>query len=216
MKHIIKITCPQCHKVSDFIVYDTIKVKRDPQLIHDLLNLSLFRFVCPDCGFSVAVEYPFAFSDEDEKIFLFSLPGTNNIKEAYDRFIEVASESIVNDKGYLFRFVDSQEALVEKISILYNGYDDRIIELYKLKYASSWLETYPQMINAYFMNDIKLGPCFYVFSENGIISTISLDAKEYKALSNKYFFDSDIRDQNIKVINKDWAEEYLKQFEKVS
>ncbi len=213
---LIKITCPECKQQTDFEIYQTIDLNKEPELAQRLMNLSLFRFVCPKCGCNVLVEYPFSVMDDHEMFFIFCFPGNKDVTEDNVKLISLTTNNAVKDKGFLFRFVDNREALSEKISIFYTDYDDRAIEVYKLKNDSLWHKRFPTMTAAYFANDVRKGLSIYIFSNLQLLAVLPFKETEYDAIVDKYFYDSDLRSQDLKVVNRAWAKEYLEQFEKVS
>lgn len=216
MKSLLKITCPECKQQSNFEIYQTIDLINEPEIAKRLMNLSLFRFVCPKCGCNVFVEYPFAVMDEEEKFFFFCFPGNKDVTEDNVKLISLTTNDAVKDKGFLFRFVDSREAILEKINIFYNDFDDRAMEIYKLKHYPAWQKRFPKMTTASFSNDFKLGLSIYIFSNMQMLAVLPFKETEYDAIVDKYFYDSDLRAQDLKVVNSAWAKEYLEQFEKVS
>ena len=215
MNEVIKLICPRCRHQFDFTLHTGIYLNEEPELRDKIKDLSLFRFVCPDCGFSIPVEYPCSVVDKAHDVLLFSVPVADRTKEEYAEFIAGASRNVDYSNGCIYRFVNCKEALAEKLSIFDNNYDDRAIELYKLKYYFVWRNEYPKMTSAYFLDDSK-GFNLNIFADQDIIATIPLDPKEYQDIVTKYFFDSKVRGQKLKIVNQEWAEEYLEKFEKVS
>jgi len=56
-EHTEIITCPECGKKSDFTVWDSLNTMIDPEEKEKIINGELFRFTCPECGFTTMVDY---------------------------------------------------------------------------------------------------------------------------------------------------------------
>ena len=44
--HVEKITCPHCHKESDFILWDSINTSLDPEMKAKVRSGEAFKWVC--------------------------------------------------------------------------------------------------------------------------------------------------------------------------
>ena len=69
-QHFEKITCPQCQKDSEFVMYDSVNVSLDPEDKEKIIDGSLFLFKCPECDAEVHVEYGVLYHDMDKQLMI--------------------------------------------------------------------------------------------------------------------------------------------------
>lgn len=119
--NIQKATCQTCGKEREFIFWNQIDVKENPELREKVFKNELFTFTCPHCGEEAYISYPFLYQDGDA----FRIFCTNDNKVRKDM---LESESVT-------RIVTSRNRLCEKIAIFEAGFDDRVVELLKVLYS---------------------------------------------------------------------------------
>jgi len=99
----------------------------NPEAREALLDGSLLRFQCKDCGEASELVYPMLYHDMERSVMLWLVLSREET--------EAKSAFGLNDafmRHYQFRFVYTWEQLVEKIRILESELDDRLVELVKL------------------------------------------------------------------------------------
>ncbi|MBR5155480.1 MAG: CpXC domain-containing protein [Clostridia bacterium] len=112
------INCPACCTEQVFKICPSIDVQKNPDLKEGIFNRDIFRFICPECGEEILVAYNCTYIDRD-----------NNFMVALVTDGDTAS---VETSNYTLRIVRSINEFVEKIALMEDGIDDRIVELYKI------------------------------------------------------------------------------------
>lgn len=136
--YVERITCPQCEYEAEFLVWNSINTTLDPDMKQKVRSGELFRFTCPECGYEVEVDYATLYHQMEDRVMIYYVregrnDAANMMKEA---FSGVKSESFRCEeflsRDYRKRVVETKNEFWEKLMILDEGLDDRIIELMKL------------------------------------------------------------------------------------
>ena len=131
VKNSQSIACMDCKQEGAFEFYGHIDAGTDPALKVLVKNYELFKFTCPHCGSEQFVNYSFIYQDSDKGVVLYHLQSPEEIDEARAKWAQ-ENEGPASAEGKYRRLVVGPDALVEKIRIFDAGYDDRVIELYKI------------------------------------------------------------------------------------
>ncbi len=134
-----KLVCPECGSVFSINEYDHVYVREQPFLKKKILDGSLFRYKCHNCGLSGSLNYEMFYVDDDNKLFvhLATDPGkVSELKETkfYDN-LQPAYDS------YLCRIVYSKDELQELIRIIDDGLDEYVIHVFKYRLVSDTIDT---------------------------------------------------------------------------
>ena len=132
------ITCPQCGKDDEFLIWDSINTVIDPEMKEKVRTGEAFRWVCPHCGNTATVNYTTLYHQMEDHVMIYLVHGdkTEAIHALQGLFHDKDGnlvESIIRpDEDYRNRVVGSMNEFREKIMILDAGLDDHVIELMKL------------------------------------------------------------------------------------
>ena len=207
-----KITCPGCGKESDFAVWQSVNTSLDPGMKEKVLNRELFRFTCPHCGAETEVDYPFLYHQMEDKIMIYYVQD----EEGYNDAVKALSGEVSEEKpdleipvvdGCLRRIVTSQNDLIEKIRILDDDRDDRIIEVMKALFVEPVAKDNPDMgmFTLYYDGD-RDKISFVIINEEKACGTFDAPKGMYedlvKNLDGKIM---DIREEENFLIDFDWA-----------
>ncbi len=123
------IRCPGCGRSQQFRAYGTLNSTLHPFLKEQLLNGSLTEFRCQLCRYSTQVEYPMLYHDmhANTMIYLYAAGELPSVEMLADTMGDMREVFISGT----FRHVRSRNDLIEKIKILDDGHDDRLIECIK-------------------------------------------------------------------------------------
>lgn len=113
------VDCPKCGAQFPF---QTIPVHSAPG---DILDLSAFHAVCPNCGAALMLPYPCFYCDAKRHIIIRFIP------RGFDRS-DLPADVPAAQAGDTLREVHSVHSLREKALIFTHGLDDRAIELIKI------------------------------------------------------------------------------------
>ena len=65
------VTCPECGNVQNFIVWQSLNGDLDSEAKQQLLDGTLFRFVCNKCGYTSHVDYNLLYHDMTHKAMIY-------------------------------------------------------------------------------------------------------------------------------------------------
>jgi len=190
----ISVTCPACFEEENFRIHPFVDAKKDPHLKEDIFSRDIFRFSCPQCGEEILVSYNCTYLDEENK-FMVSL-----VTDADDLDIETS--------GYHFRIVRSINEFVEKLALMEDAVDDRIVELYKIMLEDQFEDERPgaKILGIYYggKNVHENTLLFFIITENAENCRATLSMQVYETISAQ-FKESAEKFSSASEINRDWA-----------
>lgn len=174
------LTCPQCGKEHTLRKYKMINVTQKPGMKDDILKNKVFGFSCDQCGLKAPLTYPCIYWDSKKK-FVMALDPTGEL-EGND-----AMELPATDKGWTRRTVDNINSFKEKIMILDNMLDDRIIEMIKIDMLAELKEEMKDDTLMDILFDYKGNDLFMiVFFEKKGMGRIPLNIDAYRSADARY------------------------------
>ncbi len=215
MEHMEKIECPKCRAEGDFVIWQSINTQLDPETKDKVLNGEIFRFKCPKCGNVVNVQYDCLYHQMEDQRMIHLVGPDGPVDEAVDALNKIADGSMMPgaelmDSGYTFRIVRSQNQLREKIYILDQGLDDRVIELMKVIIISNMMIQQPEIKVAEFLLEINEGAPerFAVRTEDDKWGSVPFRQEFYDKIRED-MIDPEDDGKKQYFVNRDWAIEYL-------
>src|SRR4051794_23917080 len=136
--------CPSCGHVNSETVAASLHGPRVPEVVDAILAGTFQVFACARCGLSYRADGPVIYTDFDEKHWIGEFPASDEVawatleQHSMDSFrramIDFAPAFLRADAaGFVIRTVFGLPALAEKIVLLRNGWDDRVVEAMKLR-----------------------------------------------------------------------------------
>lgn len=204
--HIEKIKCSDCDTVSDMLVWDTIDTAKDPQMKAQIRNGDAFGWRCPKCGNSSLIFYPTLYHQVNERYLLCYVPGNPSSAVEYMRNINENNESGYDfSLNYTKRIVTDMNQLREKLLILDEGLDDRIVELMKIFAIAEVQKSCPDLrIAEIFFNKEKDGThSFAVKFDNDQWGGTDFSRSSYDQVADTFKIPLAVDDEFI--IDTEWA-----------
>ncbi|MBU0678372.1 MAG: CpXC domain-containing protein [Verrucomicrobia bacterium] len=139
------IKCPKCGAEQSVELYDAINVAESPLLKDELLSNRINAVVCDECGFDFRVDKSLLYHDPELGVLIYLLP-ENGYSEAegeaeFVRSIEILNSSLPDSvSSPEVHLVGRREELIERIFLLEDGLDERIIEYIKYMVYSKNME----------------------------------------------------------------------------
>lgn len=132
---LITLNCPKCHDNFEKEVWQSINVTIDPDLKKELKDYKFFLHTCPKCGFEFVSYYNFLYHDMENQFMVSLCDDLIEMSRVIDVFEESKGElakygSTIKDTRV--RVTTDERIFREKILLFENGFDDRIVEIYKL------------------------------------------------------------------------------------
>lgn len=141
------IACPNCGHEQNFIIWDSLNGILDPEAKDSLINGTLFRFKCDECGYETEVVYDILYHDMEHHTMVYRVQ-PESVEQA-GQYMLIASEKTKSLDANLpktrNRIVTDNNRLREKAIIFGAGLDDRIVEIVKL---ICWMEAVKTITDA--------------------------------------------------------------------
>lgn len=135
------VTCPQCGKTFEARRWRTLVVEENHEAAAAASEGNLTTVKCPHCSAEVELEYPFVLVSTVRRAILHYLPSSaDELNEKTIRpYLEddlhladaIADSSGVRGEPFTLRFTAQMSDFIEKLMILADGLDDRVVELMK-------------------------------------------------------------------------------------
>ena len=199
------VTCPQCGKDSEFIVWNSLNGDIDPDAKQQLLGGTLFVFECPHCGHSTNLVYPILYHDMKNQTMVY-FTGKESVERAKMAFNDTVNKIGFSLSNHRMRIVTDQNALREKAIIFENELDDRVIEIIKLLYFANVQKQCPSVhiTDAYFL--IANGKyLIQLIGERDLSAEFNRDL--YKKIQAQFV--APLASDNEMCIDMDWAQQVL-------
>ena len=128
----ILIKCSHCGCEYEYDFPQLIIKQEDPEYANMILNDELFYIKCPDCGYMQWVDVDVAYADIEKNAAIFYCNKQSELAVAQSDIEETLSEYNDDGEDVFIRIVSTQNELREKVLLLENGLDDRVVEVLKL------------------------------------------------------------------------------------
>jgi len=126
-----KLVC-MCENEFEVEVRELVDLEEEPEIEDEILSGDYMTYRCPKCGKLLKPEFPFRIVDRQRGIDIFFIPELD--RGAYSR------KKLGYDVGSPSRVVIGFPELIEKLTIIREGLDDRAVEsikMYLLEHAIS-------------------------------------------------------------------------------
>jgi hypothetical protein len=127
-----EIDCDSCGRAYRDSFNQLIKKQEGQALVNRLMNDDLFKSVCPHCQHVHYIDLPLMYADEDKKAIVFYCSDQLESAQAKPYIERRMEEFGFNNSNGFIRMASSQNELREKVILLENDLDDRIVEILKL------------------------------------------------------------------------------------
>jgi hypothetical protein len=130
------INCPRCKHVIDVELYDSLNVANEPQLKDMLMRNQVNTVACPSCQLGFRVDKPVLYSDPALRILVYWIPTREDEYEAGEEqfrtwLCEMGNVLPQGIRAPDVHLVFSRVELVERIFLLEQGLNERIVEYVK-------------------------------------------------------------------------------------
>ena len=131
-----QIKCPKCGNTQDVELYESINVKRHPELRDQLMANKINEVTCASCEFSFRVDKPLLYIDPDHRVLIYMIPASEAQYETgedqFNEFIRNMLKLLPADfRAPEVQLVFNRTELVERIFLIEAGLNPRIIEYIK-------------------------------------------------------------------------------------
>ncbi|MCR5600234.1 MAG: CpXC domain-containing protein [Ruminococcus sp.] len=205
--HVEKIKCKKCGKESDYLVWEIMDTNIDPQMKEQIRNGEAFRWHCPHCDNNSLIFYPTIYHQVSDKYLLCYVPGDPTTAEKCMRDLEKDP----GDSGYTFdssftkRVVYDMNQLREKLMILDEGLDDRVIEIMKIFIAANVFKHKPehQIVDFLFHADENGERSFAIRFDNESWGSAAFVMSSYDQIAEQ--FKKILAKNDEFIIDSEWA-----------
>lgn len=137
----VNIACHSCGHLQTMLLWLSINVLQHPALKMQLLQHTLHRKVCEQCGKTNTITRSLLYHDPEHPSMIWLSPQGESPAEQVSSLMDHLPVDIVQQ--YTFRTVKDLNALIEKIRCFDDALDDRVLEIVKLLLLQQWLKQHP-------------------------------------------------------------------------
>ena len=205
--HIENLKCQKCGKEGEFTVWESISTKDSPEMKERVRNNDIFMWHCPNCGNDSVVFFPVYYYQPDKNYIIHFVPEYSAAAIDFMKGLEhdPYDEKKPLKKGCHKRVVFSANQLHEKLLILDESLDDRVIELMKLFIIAEIMnKDNESKIKEIYLNKEKDGSLkFAVLFDSSEWARTEFSRTDYDLIIEK--FKVELLSDTEVVINTQWA-----------
>ena len=176
-----ELKCPKCGQAHAWKKYVTINALEKMDMKKKVLRNEIFQFTCEKCEFKAPLTYNSLYADPKKKLMIYLAPV---METAVEDKLEELNEL---QRGGVKRLVDNINDLKEKILIVDNHLDDRVIELLKIAYIGRIKKEMEGDTMQDILFDYSGGQLwFLLFFEKKGIGRMPLDLEHYRQIERQY------------------------------
>ena len=194
---LVEMTCPTC-SYHTHIPSDTVIIPEfEPDLKKRLQQGTFYSYVCPCCHTKIHFFHTCIYPDKEHGFVL--MMKTKKERQFYDH-------SFYENKGFVRRYIGSEDAIAEKINILEGMFDDRVIEIMKVKLYLHFLKQGRKIASIRY-HDYEQGSFWFCIQEDEQPQLVAINKADYDDIKTTL---KDIVTEQFEEIDLNWAIEYLK------
>ena len=227
------IHCPTCNAEGTFQMWNSINREISPAAVTALVDGNLFKYTCQNCGANIIISYPCLYHDMNRKVMIQLVDNTEKkIKDAFEAFDQMMNTNILKEAfeeftdsseddfslgidfatDYKYRLVTDVNSFREKVKLLEDDLDDRVIELMKFHVFILNIEKQESL------SDLEL---YYVQTNED--STLKLEAITTEGFAEinvphdlydslfEYLLNRETEDKGLRIIDRQWAYEFFQE-----
>lgn len=191
---LVSIHCPNCLFTTD-IPSDTVVIPEfEPDLKKRLKDGTFYTFTCPRCKTKIHYYHTCVYPDKKHQFVLL-------MKSKKER--KLADHELYKGQSFVKRYISNDNEIAEKIKIFEDHYDDRAIELIKLKLLLHMKEQNRKIDEIqYYEDDKDTQTLWFKIVENNVDRMIAVTKETYR--KEQEFF-SRMETSKFYEINWQWA-----------
>lgn len=168
---LVEITCPKCGYHKHVKSHTLVLPEMEPELRKRILRNTMFSFQCPCCRQEIMYLHNFLYHDKKHQFLIYMGEDGSCLPELREQFPQA-----------ILRHVQTPAQLIEKIRILEDGMDDRIIAFLKLQLKRK----YPSAQIQYQDIDICSSSIWFTFKEGENKEAKGIDMDIYTSYQTRY------------------------------
>lgn len=187
--HMEKVTCPKCGHEQEIRICNSINSSMDIEDRDRLLRNQLFTMQCETCQETTPLLYDCLYHDMENKVMLWLKPQVNVAELENMNHTLRQMQPQEEERDYRYRIVRTVNELKEKITIVQENLDDRVIELLKVVYVYHAAEKIGDRVVSEILFDIiDDGYFFTIFfeDEKADPAVMMLDMEIYRQMKEKF------------------------------
>ena len=196
------VQCKHCQHTIETELWETINTATDPELKAAVRDRTAFLFECPECSEKSYLDYGFLYHQPEDRILIQYATDDDTIRNML-ACLKAPKENNPRapfmDAEYIIRLVRSQDRLTEKLRILDDGLDDRIMEIYKALALLNYDSEHPDKNNTevYYFHAADGSHQLQVFIDKKYECSSLFNQKMYQNLVQQF-------SPKLPPIRKDW------------
>ena len=201
------VACPVCGHTQDVTVWETLNGDLDPDAKRQLMEGTLFRVECKNCGNRSYLNYAILYHDMTHRAMVYYVD-ESSVEQTKETMIASEKAMGIEMPGYRKRIVTDQNTLREKAIIFEHGLDDRVLELIKLVLQESTGKQFPNanIAAVYFL--VENGKFILEFIGDEPLRA-DIPASAYDGIKNKFADRLTAAGDEECIIDRRWAAGFL-------
>lgn len=169
---LVSIHCPNCLYTTN-IPSDTVVIPEfEPDLKKRLKEGTFYTFICPRCGTKIHYYHTCIYPDKSHHFVLL-------MKSTKER--KLADHELYKGETLVKRYISDENEIAEKIKIFEDQYDDRAIELIKLKLLLHMKKQNRKIDDIqYYEDDKETQTLWFKIVENNIDCMVAVTKETYQ------------------------------------
>lgn len=183
--HNTDVVCPHCGKDSSAVIMERFNAGEDAELLPALKDRSIFIHICPECQKPTYLDYNFLYEDEESRIAVWyaSTPEEEETAKIGAKTMALARRI---EEPWLIRVVLGWAEFGEKLQILEDGLDDRLVEIMKLLVVNEFVSKHGDYtLDGIFYGRLSDGKAAFLMTQNGKLLAASAFTNEHYAAVRK-------------------------------
>lgn len=210
-KKVETITCFACGSKRKATLWAIVNSLENTKIKKKVVDGTIFEYKCPTCGEINFITYPMLYEDDANKFMVYYAGSLLEIAEA-QQIIDKRRSNIKSSDDNIIRIVNSPNALSEKVRLLEENIDDRVIEIMKVilldNVSKKKLAEHVDEVLCSIRPDGDFD--FDFLGERPGSLLVKRDFYKYVEDKCKKFFKN--QDENPTEVNIDWAIEFIEKY----
>lgn len=196
-----KLKCPKCGHAHIWKKYERINALEKMDMKKMVLQNKIYQFTCEACEFKAPLTYNSLYTDPKKHLMIYLAPVMET--EVEKKLSELNGLQV----GGVKRLVDNINDLKEKILIVDNHLDDRVIELLKIAYINRIKKEMEDDTMQDILFDYSGGQLwFLLFFEKKGIGKMPIDLEHYRQIERQYRVGIlDLSTDDFMKVDLEWA-----------
>ena len=218
LPHQEEVTCPNCGRKGNLTIWDSINTELDPNMKAKVRSGEAFMYTCPRCHQKTIANYAFLYHQMEDHIMIYYVTNKAELKMAYEALEASPIAGIPKEamfemarRGYTKRIVVSHSEFCEKLGMIDQHYDDRILEIMKVLCKADYAQQFSnQQIGQVIFYPKDRDNFYFIFTApNGQELQVPVTRQYYDNIAKKLLPKLNANTHDQLFIGEEWAIDFI-------